>query len=83
MEYNLKITFGGKSYFAEMDGNSDQIFTKEKLVESSEFSDWTDDEESESYGASSFEDKQWWTTSLGDLFKEAVSLRIEYLQIEI
>ena len=28
MEYNLKITFGGKSYFAEMDGNSDQIFTK-------------------------------------------------------
>ena len=32
MEYNLKITFGGKSYFAEMDGNSDQIFTKENLL---------------------------------------------------
>ena len=30
MECNLKITFGGKSYFAEIDGNSELIFTKEK-----------------------------------------------------
>ena len=45
MEYNLKITFGGKSYFAEMDsGNTSEVFTKEKLVESSQFSDWTDDQ---------------------------------------
>ena len=47
MECNLKITFGGKSYFAEIDGNSELIFTKEKIVESSEFSDFTDDSDAE------------------------------------
>lgn len=84
MECNLKITFGGKSYFAEIDGNSDQIFTKERLVESSEFSDFTDDSHAEiaSSGLSG-DDLKWWTTNLGDLFKEAVSVRIEYLKLEI
>ena len=83
MESNLKITFGGKSYFAEIDGNSDQIFTKEKLVESSQFSDYTDDSESESALSLNGDNLKWWTTSLGDLFKEAVSVRIEYLKLEI
>ena len=83
MESNLKITFGGKSYFAEMDGNSDQIFTKEKLVESSQFSDFTNDSDSESALSLNGDDLKWWTTNLGDLFKEAVSLRIEYLALEI
>ena len=32
MECNLKITFGGKSYFAEIDGNSELIFTKKRLL---------------------------------------------------
>lgn len=84
MEYNLKITFGGKSYFAEMDsGNTSEVFTKEKLVESSQFSDWTDDPHSELASSLTGDDLKWWTTNLGDLFKEAVSVRIEYLKLEI
>lgn len=80
MEDNLKITFGGKSYFAQIDGNSEQIFSKKKLVESSVFNDLTDTD-----FASEMDEKEWqyWTTNLYDLFKEAVSVRIEYLELEI
>ena len=83
MECNLKITLGGKSYFAEIDGNSELIFTKEKIVESSEFSDFTDDSDAEIGSSLTGDDLKWWTTNLGDLFKEAVSVRIEYLKLEI
>lgn len=80
MEDNLKITFGGKSYYAQIDGNSDQIFSKEKLVKSSEFTDLTDSD-----FADEMDEKDWkyWTTNLGDLFKEAISIRIEYLELKI
>ena len=65
MEDNLKITFGGKSYYAQIDGNSDQIFSKEKLVESSEFTDLTDSDFAEELNENEW---QYWTTYIYDLF---------------
>lgn len=83
MDYNLKITFGGKSYLAEIDGNSQEIYSKEKLVNSSEFSDWTNDSDLETAQSLSGDDLKWWTTNLGDLFEEALSVKIEYLKLDI
>lgn len=80
MDYNLKITFGGKTYLAEIDGNSEQIFSKEQIVESSSFTDCTDFESESSLSEG---DSQWWTTNLHDLFKDAISVRIDYLDLNI
>lgn len=76
MEYNLKITFGGKSHFAfiEKNGNN-EVSSKEKLVKSSVFNDLTEyaDELDE-------DDLETWTTNIYYLFKDTMSVRIEYIE---
>ena len=81
MENNLKITFGGKSYFAFIEKNgSDEVSTKEKLIKSSIFCDLTDCDYADELDEDELET---WTTNIYDLFKEVGSVRIEYLKLEI
>lgn len=78
MENNYRISFKGKSFLVTID-DFESIFSNEKISSVSSFGDYSEYYEENDINT----EKSWWTTNLTDLLKTELSVKIEYLRIDL